>query len=55
MISGDVCCSVVFGTVVGVLVFSVMWSELQILSATGGLCGHQCMRAREWSVRLHLR
>ena len=29
MISGeDVCCSVVFGTLVGVFVFSVMWSEL---------------------------
>ena len=28
-ISGeDVCCSVVFGTLVGVFVFSVMWSEL---------------------------
>ena len=24
----DVCCSVVFGILVGVLVFSVMWSEL---------------------------
>ena len=23
----DVCCSVVFGTLVGVFVFSVMWSE----------------------------
>ena len=28
VISGDeVCCSVVLGTVVGVFVFSVMWSE----------------------------
>ena len=28
VISGDdVCCSVVFDTLVGVLVFSVMWSE----------------------------
>ena len=34
MISGeDVCCSVVFGTLVGVLVFSVMWSELLMTSA----------------------
>ena len=24
----DVCCSVVFGTLVGVFVFSVMWSKL---------------------------
>ena len=29
VISGEyVCCSVVFGTMVGVFVFSVMWSEL---------------------------
>ena len=29
VISGeDICCSVVFGTLVGVSVFSVMWSEL---------------------------
>ena len=49
MISGeDVCCSVVFGTLVGVLVFSVMWSEVV-------LCGHQCTSAIKWSVCLHLR
>ena len=31
---GDyVCCSVVFGTLVGVFVFSVMWSELLMTSA----------------------
>ena len=29
----DVCCSVVFGTLVVVFVFSVMWSELLMLSA----------------------
>ena len=29
----DVCCSVVFGTLVGVFVFSVMWSELLMASA----------------------
>ena len=35
MISGeDVCCSVVFDTQVGVSVFSVMWSELLMTSAT---------------------
>ena len=28
----DVCCSVVFGTLVGVFVFSVMWSELLMTS-----------------------
>ena len=34
MISGDyVCCSVVLGTLVGVFVFSVMWSELLMTSA----------------------
>ena len=33
VISGDVCCSVAFGTLVGVIVFSVMWSELLISSA----------------------
>ena len=34
VISGeDICCSVVFGTLVGVSVFSVMWSELLITSA----------------------
>ena len=29
----DLCCSVVFGTLVGVFVFSVMWSELLMTSA----------------------
>ena len=34
VISGDdVCCSVVFGTLVGVFVSSVMWSELLMTSA----------------------
>ena len=34
VISGDdVCCSVVFRTLVGVFVFSVMWSELLMPSA----------------------
>ena len=28
MSGDDVCCSVVFGTLVGVFVFSVMWSKL---------------------------
>ena len=44
IISGDdVCCSVVFDTLVGVFVISVMWSELLLVV----LCGHQCTRARE--------
>ena len=34
VMSGEyVCCSVVSGTLVGVLVFSVMWSELLMTSA----------------------
>ena len=34
VISGEyVCCSVVFGTVVGVSVFSVIWTELLMTSA----------------------
>ena len=34
VMSGDeVCCSVVFGTLVGVFVFSVRWSELLMTSA----------------------
>ena len=34
VISGEyVCCSVVFGSLVGVSVFSVMWSELLMTSA----------------------
>ena len=49
---GDVCYSVVFGTLVGVFVFSVMWSELLMTSA---ISCHQCMSAREWSVHSHLR
>ena len=44
VISGDgVCCSVVFGTLVGVFVYSGMWSELLMTTA------------REWSVCSHLR
>ena len=51
----DVCCSVVFGTLVGVFVFSVMWSELLMTSVLVVLCGHQCTSAIKWSVRLHPR
>ena len=55
VISGEyVCCSVVFGTLVGVFVFSVIWSELLMTSAIVVLCGHQCTSAIKWSVRLHL-
>ena len=34
----DVCCSVVFGTLVGVFVFSVIWSELLMTSV------YECQR-----------
>ena len=33
MSGDDVCCSVVFGTLVGVFVFNFMWSELLMTSA----------------------
>ena len=33
MSGDDVCCSVVFGTLVGVFVYIAMWSELLITSA----------------------
>ena len=33
MSGDDVCCSVVFGTLVGVFAFRVMWSELLMTSA----------------------
>ena len=44
VISGeDVCCSVVFGTLVDVFVLLVV------------LCGDKCTSTIQWSVRLHLR
>ena len=46
----DVCCSVVFGTLVGVFVLGVMWSELLMTSA---ISCH--LWSSEWSVRSHLR
>ena len=57
MSGDDVCCSVVFGTLVGVFVFSVMWSELLMTSAIS--CPlwssvYECQRVPE-SVRSHLR
>ena len=55
MSGDDVCCSVVFGTLFGVFVFSVMCSELLMTSLVVVLCGHRCTSAREWSVRSHLR
>ena len=55
MSGDDVCCSVVFGTLVGVFVFSVMWSELLMNLLLVILWGHKCTSAREWSVPSHLR
>ena len=43
----DVCCSVLLGTLVGVLVFSGMWSELLMTSAFGcplGSSVYECQR-----------
>ena len=46
VISGDnVCCSVVFGTLVSVFVFSVMWSELLKTSA---ISCPVCSSVYEW-------
>ena len=39
----DVCCSVVFGTVVGMFVFSVMWSELLMTSVVINVCNWICL------------
>ena len=50
MISGDdVCCCVVFGTMVGVFVFSVMWSELLMtyaISCPLWLSVYECQRVK---------
>ena len=51
----DVCCSVVFGTLVGVFVFNVIWSELLVTSAISCPLWSSVSSAREWSVRLPLR
>ena len=55
VISGEnVCCSAVFGTLVGVFMFSVAWSELLMTSANS--CPlWSCTSSGEWSVRSHLR
>ena len=50
----DVCCSVVFGTLVGVFVFSGMWSELLMISAISCPLWSSVYDCREWSVRSHL-
>ena len=40
----DVCCSVVFGTLVGVFVFSVMWSKLPAISCSLWSSVYECQR-----------
>ena len=55
VMSGDVACwCVVLGTLVGVLVFSVMWLELLMMLEIR-VCDHQCMNARVLSVHAHHR
>ena len=54
MSGDDVCCSVVFGTLFGVFVFSVMWSELLMTSAIS--CSlwssvYECQRVECFVVR----
>ena len=51
VISGEeVCCSVVFGTLVGVFVFSVMWSELLMTSAISCPLWSSVYESIKWSV-----
>ena len=42
MYAEDVCCGVVFGTLIGVSVFNVIWSELLMLSAISCPLWQQC-------------
>ena len=51
----DVGCSVVLGTLVGVSVFSVIWSELLVTSAISCPLWSSVYKSRECSVRSHLR
>ena len=56
VISGEeVCSRVVFVTLVGVSVFTVIWSEPRMNRLLVVICGHQCTSVRELSVRSHLR
>ena len=55
MSGDDVCCSVVFGTLVGVFVFSVMWSELLMTSAISCPLWSSVYECHGWIVRSHLR
>ena len=54
MSGDDVCCSVVFGTLVGVFVFSFMWSELLMTSAISCLSVVISVRVPESGVCVHI-
>ena len=54
MSGDDVCCSVVFGTLVGVFVFSVMWSELLMTSAISCSSVVISVRVPESGVCVHI-
>ena len=54
MSGDDVCCSVVFGTLVGVFVFSVMWSELLMTSAISCPSVVTSVRVPESEVCVHI-
>ena len=54
MSGDDVCCSVVFGTLVGVFVFSVMWSELLMTSAISCPLWVISVRVPESGVCVHI-
>ena len=56
VISGDdVCCSVVFGTLVGVFVFSVMWSELLMTSVISCPLWSSVYECQREEVRVEVR
>ena len=56
VISGDgVCCSVVFGTLVGVFVLVLCGPSCRWHLPLVVLCGHQGTSAREWSLLSYLR
>ena len=54
MSGDDVCCSVVFGALVGVFVFSVMWSELLMTSAISCPLWSSSVRVPESGVCVHI-
>ena len=55
VISGEeVCCSVVFGTLIGVFVFSVMWSDFLMTSAISSSSVIIILRMPENGVCVHI-